>query len=80
MGARGAVAAGLPGAGTESGEGRGAAGAAVSVALAALDAGDHAEEEREILLSVAVRDHSRTLRFQDLSKGHISIALYHQYA
>ena len=60
-------------AGTDSGEGRGAAGGAVSSALGALDAGAHAGEGREILLSVAVRDHFHTLRFQDLQNGHCSI-------
>ena len=58
-------------AGTDSGEVRGAAGGAASSALGALDAG--AGEGREILLSVAVRGHFRTLRFQDLKNGHCSI-------
>ena len=63
-------------AGTEMGGGREAAGGAVLVALAALDAGARAEERREILLSVAVLDHFRTLRFQDLQNGRCPIT-YH---
>ena len=66
----------MAGAGTELGEGRGADGGAVAVALAYLGGGAHVWEGRETLLGVVARDHSRTLHFQDLQNGHGSIAIY----